>query len=109
MADHFLKDLFFGLRLIRKNPGFSLIVVATLALGIGANTAIFSVVDAVLLRPLPYKESDSLVVAWDMGQNRGRNWFSAGLTPITSKSFICPSSKILRPEDRWFCALLPVP
>ena len=77
MANHFLKDLFFGLRLIRKNPGFSLIVVATLALGMGANTAIFSVVDAVLLRPLPYKESDRLVVAWDKGQNRGRNWFSA--------------------------------
>ncbi len=77
MINHLPKDLVFGLRLIRKNPGFSLIVVLTLALGIGANTAIFSVVDAVLLRPLPYKESDRLVVAWDKGQNRGRNWYSA--------------------------------
>src|SRR5262245_2857975 len=54
----------YALRSFRKRPVFSLIVVFTLALGIGANTAIFTVVDAVLLKPLPYRDSEKLVVLW---------------------------------------------
>src|ERR1035438_5149579 len=58
-----VKDLAFALRTLRRSPAFALTAVVTIALGIGASTAIFSVANAVLLRPLPYRNPDRLVLA----------------------------------------------
>jgi putative ABC transport system permease protein len=68
-----LQDVRFGLRMLVKNPGFTAVAVITLALGIGADTAIFSAIDAVLLNRLPYPDASRLAMLWE--QNPGRGWF----------------------------------
>jgi putative ABC transport system permease protein len=60
----FIQNLKFGIRLLRKSPGFACVAIFVMALGIGANTAIFSVVHAVLLEPLPFPDADRLVQVW---------------------------------------------
>jgi putative ABC transport system permease protein len=69
-----LQDLRYGVRMLEKNPGGALVVALTLALGIGANTAIFSVIEAVMLRPLPYQNSERLCVLWKSVPARNIEW-----------------------------------
>jgi hypothetical protein len=77
------QDVKYGVRVLLRQPGFSLVVIVTLALGIGANTAIFSVVNAVLLRALPYRDPSSLVAVWANNTRTGNS-----RSPVAAANFI---------------------
>jgi predicted permease len=74
------RDLAFGRRTLLRTPGFTAVAVLSLAIGIGANSAIFSVINALLLRPLPFKDAERLVILWSRspGLNVPQDWFSPG-------------------------------
>ncbi len=90
----FFQDLRFAARTLRKSPGFAAVAIATLALGIGANTAIFSVLDAVVLRPLPYAGGDRLVMIGDASADRE-----------TPGNVSFPTYEELRDRNRTFAAV----
>ena len=79
--ENLLQDVRFGLRMLHKNPGFTAIAALTLALGIGANTAIFSLVNAVLLRPLPYQDPSRIMTLWQSVPQKG-----------VAKGFVSPAN-----------------
>ena len=72
-VENLLHDVRYGFRMLRNNPGFSLVAIVTLALGIGANTAIFSVVDAALIRPLPYWQASRLITLGEVRPQEGKS------------------------------------
>ena len=97
-----LQDVRYGLRTLAKNPGFTIVAILTLALGIGANAAIFSLTDQVLLRLLPVERPQELVVLHSPGKAHGRTWNDiAG-----GQSFSYPMYKDLRDRNEVFTGLL---
>jgi hypothetical protein len=79
--DHVLQDIRFGWRMLRRTPGFTIAAVVALALGVGATTAIFTVLDRVVLRPLPYADPDRLLTVWDT--NDGKGLTHERISPVT--------------------------
>src|ERR1051326_1874167 len=89
----FIKDIRYGLRSLARRPGFTALAIITLALGIGASTSIFSVVDAVLLRPLPYPHAEQIVQLREINEKGGK-------IPFTEPNFIDLRSRNHRSEER---------
>src|SRR5712692_3272440 len=92
LKTHMFQDLRYAFRMLLRSPGFTAIAVLALALGIGANTAIFSVVNAVLLRPLPYREPDRLVQLWCTEPAKG----------ISRMGFAPPDFREVRDQNQVF-------
>jgi predicted permease len=97
-----LQDARYAFRMLAKSPGFTLVAILTLALGIGANAAIFSVTDQVLLRLLPVQKPEELVVLRSPGPNPGRNWSDGDV----GVAFSYPMYKDLRDHNPVFSGLL---
>jgi putative ABC transport system permease protein len=98
--DTLLQDIRFGWRLLRRTPGFTAAAVLALALGIGATTAIFSVLDRVVLRPLPYSDPDRLVMVWDVNSAKGRS--HERLSPVTFLDYRALSHVFVDGTGWWY-------
>ena len=92
-VERLMQDLRYGLRMLAKSPGFTVVAILTLALGIGANTALFSVVNGVLLKPLPYPQSEQLV------------WLAESKPNFSSGSISWPNFKDWQKENRTFSGM----
>jgi putative ABC transport system permease protein len=103
MIEALFQDLRYGLRMLRNNPGFALMVVVTLALGIGANTAIFTLLDQVLLRSLPVRDPDKLVQLEFSGADSGRINLYGG---TAAEFFSYPMYRDLRDRNAVFSGVL---
>ena len=101
--DHLSQDIPFAFRMLRKSPGFTAVAVLTLALGIGANTSIFSLTNQILLRDLPVPYADRLVILRSPGPNHGHTW---GDVDQGAQSFSYPMYKDLRERATVFSGLL---
>ena len=99
--DTLLQDIRFGLRMLAKNPGFTAVAVLTLALGIGMNTAIFSVMNSVLLRPLAYPHSDRLVWLADYDRGWGDNTVSPAAYPLWRDAASSFESMVAYGDEDW--------
>jgi len=97
-----LTDLRYAIRMLRKSPGFTSVAVLTLALGIGANTAIFSLLDQVMLRLLPVSHPEQLVILRSPGEHHGHTWSDGDAT----ESFSFPIYKALREGNSVFSGLI---
>ena len=103
MWNDIVQDVSFALRSLRKTPGFAVVAIVTLALGVGANTAIFSVINSVLLRPLPYRDADRLVFIWATNGSSARGPLSParfldfrdGFGSVSTAAGICQFGVIL--------------
>ena len=83
-----INDIRYSIRALRKDASFTLVAIGTLALGISATVAIFSVVNAVLLRPLPYREPERLVRIWETNVKRGGELEMTSVSNLLQKSII---------------------
>src|SRR3989442_15744377 len=98
--DTLLQDIRFGWRLLRRSPGFTIAAVLALALGIGATTAVFTLLDRVVLRPLPYPDPDRLTMVWETNDTKGLS--HERLSPVNFMEYRALTPVFEDAAARWY-------